>query len=438
MSMIFIRKSNLLTPRCFSFASTAQCHNGSIWKNSDKNNNSPTDGKVKGALAGIKVLDLTRILAGPFCTMMLADLGADVIKVERPGVGDETRQWGPPYVKDQSCYFLAVNRNKKSISVDLKNPAGLEIIKKLASRCDIFVENYLPGKLEHMGLGYEAIKKLNPNVIYASVTGFGSDGPYTKRAGFDVIAASMGGLLSITGPENGEPCKVGVAITDMTTGLFANSSILAALHQREKTGSGCKVEANLLSSQVAVLANLGINYLNCGVKAPRRGTAHETVVPYQAFKCKGGKWITIGAGSNKMFEKLCVLAFPEKQAKEMIADERFKTNAKRAENRTLLIELLNEQFVEQSVDYWIKTFTDSGIAYVIDVHHDVTGDIKLLGPATKLYAASPDVTSFREGNTAPPLLGEHTVEVLTDILGYDSNEVKKMEASGAIHCYKPQ
>lgn len=305
-----------------------------------------------------------------------------------------------------------------------------------------------------MGLSYEDLKEINPKIVYCSITGFGSDGPYATRAGYDVIAASMGGLLSITGPADGEPCKVGVAITDLTTGLYAKGAIMAALFQRERTGIGCKVEANLLSTQVSVLANLGVNYLNTGIKAPRRGTAHETVVPYQAFKCHGDKWLTIGAGSDAMFKKLCVILFSQDEANKMIIDERFTTNAKRAQNRTQLIELLNEQFKRKPIKEWIAAFNGSGIAYgpvndlddvfedegvihnrcVIETEHPVTGKVKLLGPAVKYQAASSNVSTFRESMLPPPLLGEHTEEVLKDVLGYDQDKVNLLTKTGVVYC----
>lgn len=305
-----------------------------------------------------------------------------------------------------------------------------------------------------MGLGYEEMKAINPKIIYCSITGFGSDGPYATRAGYDVIAASMGGLLSITGPLGGEPCKVGVAITDLTTGLYAKGAIMTALFQRERTGVGCKVEANLLSTQVSILANLGVNYLNCGVKAPRRGTAHETVVPYQAFQCQGGKWLTIGAGSDSMFKKLCNIVFAESEAKRMIADERFTSNASRALNRTPLIESLNKQFKQKTIKDWMSAFHRSGIAYgpvndlddvfedagivhnecVIELEHSVTGKVKLLGPAVKYQANSSQVSTFRETMFPPPLLGEHTEEVLKDVLGYDQDKVNLLKSSGVVYC----
>lgn len=235
-------------------------------------------------LDGIRVLDLTRIVAGPYCTMILGDLGAEEIKIERPGAGDESRNWGPPYVNNtkESCYFVSVNRNKKSVCMDIKHEKGRELLYELARRSDVLVENYVPGKLDSMKLGYDDFAEFAPHLIYCSITGFGSVGPYRKKPGYDVIAASMGGLLHITGPKNGEPVKPGVAVTDLATGLYAHGAIMAALLKRIKTGRGQKIDCNLLSTQISTLINIGSNYLNAGQEASRWGTAHQSIVPYEA------------------------------------------------------------------------------------------------------------------------------------------------------------
>ena len=303
-----------------------------------------------------------------------------------------------------------------------------------------------------MGLGYDRLKRVNPRLIYASITGFGPDGPYAKRAGYDVIAASMGGLLSITGPEDGEPCKVGVAITDITTGLYANGAILAALHQRSKTGEGCKIDCNLLSSQVSVLVNLGVNYLNTGIKAPKRGTAHETVVPYQSFQCEGNMYLTIGAGSDKMFKKLSQILFGENE--QLSTDERFVNNAARAQNRTVLVKLLTEKFKTRSIEYWMNRLQGSGIAFgpvneldqvfldpqvihnqaVIETSHPINGPVKLLGPPVQYKSLNEDKKcSFRDQILPPPLLGEHTVQVLKEQLNYSLEQIKELKEKKVIH-----
>uniref|UniRef100_A0A8C6G9P9 Succinyl-CoA:glutarate-CoA transferase n=1 Tax=Mus spicilegus TaxID=10103 RepID=A0A8C6G9P9_MUSSI len=232
-------------------------------------------------LEGVRILDLTRVLAGPFATMNLGDLGAEVIKVERPGAGDDTRSWGPPFVNTESTYFLSVNRNKKSIAVNIKDPRGVRIVKELAAICDVFVENYVPGKLSEMGLGYEDIDKIAPHIIYCSITGYGQTGPMSHRAGYDAIASAMSGLMHITGPEDGDPVRPGVAMTDLATGLFAYGAIMAGLLQRYRTGKGLFIDCNLLSSQVACLTQVAANYLIGQKEAKRWGTAHGSIVPYQ-------------------------------------------------------------------------------------------------------------------------------------------------------------
>lgn len=302
-----------------------------------------------------------------------------------------------------------------------------------------------------MGLGYDQLKKINPKLVYASITGFGPDGPYATRAGYDVIAASMGGLLSITGPEDGEPCKVGVAITDITTGLYANGAILAALHQRSKTNEGCKIDCNLLSSQVSVLVNLGVNYLNTGIKAPKRGTAHETVVPYQSFQCEGNRYLTIGAGSDKMFKKLCQILFGLDET--LSTDERFINNAARAQNRIILVKLLTDKFKTRSIEYWMNQMQGSGIAFgpvneldqvfkdpqvihnnaVIEASHPINGPVKLLGPPVQYRSINEDKKcAFRDQTLPPPLLGEHTVEVLKNVLKYSDEKIKELKKEGVI------
>ncbi|XP_074601699.1 succinyl-CoA:glutarate CoA-transferase [Brevipalpus obovatus] len=409
---------------------------------------------LEGCLSGIKVLDLSRVLAAPFCSMLLSDLGAEVIKVERLGGGDQTRSWGPPFVKGNAAYNLAINRNKKSIAIDFKKAEGLEIVQRLAKMSDILIENYLPGKLDQAGLGYETIYKINPQIIYCSVSGFGSSGPYKKRAGFDVIAASIGGLMSVTGPEDGEPCKPGVAITDLTTGLFAKGAILAALYQRTRTGIGMKVEANLLSSQVALLTNLGVGYLNTGEIPPRRGTAHENLVPYQAFRCEDGKYITICAGSNEMFSKICEIIFPPEKAKQMIEDKRFLNNSDRVINRKTLIDIMTQTFSTKSLDKWLAAFDNSKVSYgpineldavfddpqvkhnecVIQVEHPESGTVKLIGPAVKYISKLNEVSGIKKNIEPPPMLGQHTVQVLSEVLGYNDDQIRNLKENKIIQC----
>lgn len=375
------------------------------------------------------------LVAGPYCTMILSDLGADVIKIERPGSGDESRKWGPPFVKNSkdSVYFMANNRNKRSCCIDLKR--GADVLYDLAKKCDVLIENYIPGKLSEYKLGYEHMRIVNPSIIYCSITGYGSTGPYAKRPGYDVIAASIGGLLNITGPENGPPAKVGVAVTDLATGLYAHGAIMAALIQRSKTGRGQKIDVDLLSTQVASLINVGCNYLNSKREGKRWGTAHESIVPYEAFKTKNG-YLTVGTGSDPQFQALCkYLNIPH-----IPNDPRFVNNQKRVENRATLIAILSEIFERETSGHWMDLFADAPfpagpintirevfedphikyIGIVKMLNHPTGGEIKVVGPPVCYSEAS------NTARTAPPLLGQHTEEILRDLLNYDESKINQL------------
>ncbi|XP_075442715.1 succinyl-CoA:glutarate CoA-transferase isoform X2 [Ascaphus truei] len=309
-------------------------------------------------LDGVKILDLTRVLAGPFATMILGDLGAEVIKVERPGPGDDTRSWGPPFVGTESAYFLSVNRNKKSIAINMKDPNGTKIIQELAIACDVLIENYIPGKLAETGLGYEDINKIAPHIIYCSITGYGQTGPLFQRAGYDAVACAMSGLMHITGPEDGEPVRPGVAMTDLATGLYAHGAIMAGLIQRYKTGKGMHIDCNLLSSQVACLSHVAANFLNGAVEAKRWGTAHGSIVPYQSFKSKDG-YLVIGAGNDQQFSTVCKIL----GLLELNNDSRFKTNKLRVQHRNELLAMLAARFSEKTTTEWLQLFDGSGVPY---------------------------------------------------------------------------
>ncbi|XP_053571792.1 succinate--hydroxymethylglutarate CoA-transferase [Bombina bombina] len=309
-------------------------------------------------LEGVKILDLTRVLAGPFATMILGDLGAEVIKVERPGSGDDTRSWGPPFIGTESAYFLSVNRNKKSIAVNMKDPNGTKIIQELAKSCDVFIENYIPGKLAEMNLGYEDINKIAPHIIYCSITGYGQTGPLYQRAGYDAIACAMSGLMYITGSEDGEPVRPGVAMTDLATGLYAHGAIMAGLLQRHKTGRGMHIDCNLLSSQVACLSHVAANFLNGGIEAKRWGTAHGSIVPYQSFKSKDG-YLVIGAGNDQQFSTVCKIL----SLLELTNESKFKTNKLRVQHRKELIRILAARFSEKTTTEWLQLFEGSGVPY---------------------------------------------------------------------------
>ncbi|XP_026841053.1 succinate--hydroxymethylglutarate CoA-transferase [Drosophila persimilis] len=392
-------------------------------------------------LKGVRILDLTRIIAGPYCTMVLADLGAEVIKVERPHFGDEARKWGPPFLEHSkdAAYFLAQNRNKQSVCIDLKR--GRALLHKLAEISDVLVENYVPGTLDRYDLGYEQMKKVNPKLIYCTLSGYGSVGPYAKRPGYDVIASSVGGLLHITGEKEGPPSKVGVAVTDVATGLYAHGAILAALYQREKTQRGQKIDVDLLSTCCSLLINVGSNYLNAGTEARRWGTAHSSIVPYQSFKTKDG-YLTLGAGSDAQFVELCRLLAVEPVAE----DPKFKTNKDRVQNREELVQLLEQILAQDSSKNWMKRFEGApfpvgpvnsisevfedehiqAIGLVKTLPHTRDGSVKVVGPPVVYSEARNDA------RTAPPMLGEHTDAVLSDLLGYGPEELASLRDQGII------
>lgn len=332
---------------------------------------SPTDG-IPPPLQGVKVLDLTRVLAGPTATMLLADLGADVVKVEEVTKGDDTRSWHPPsaptlasapeassHLPPESAYFLAVNRNKRSMTVNFKTPEGLEILHRLVKQSDVLMENFVSGKLATMGLGWEDCRKINPQLIYASITGYGQTGPFKEAAGYDVVIEGEAGLMHITGEADRPPSKVGVAATDIATGLYAHGAIMAALLSRQKTGKGVWIDCNLFETQIAGLANIASNYLIAGQEASRHGTGHPSIVPYQVFPCKGG-FLMIGAGNNKQFN---ILAEKVLEMPALSADPKFATNNARVANRTELIQIITDVLTQHDRDYWLKRFTGLGVPF---------------------------------------------------------------------------
>ncbi|CAK9813102.1 Succinate--hydroxymethylglutarate CoA-transferase [Anthophora quadrimaculata] len=390
----------------------------------------------RSPLSGIRVLDLTRIIAGPYCTMVLGDLGAEILKVEKPGVGDEARKWGPPFLEgtEEAAYFLSVNRNKKSICINLKE--GKEIIYELAKKSDVLVENYVPGKLKKLGLGYEDISKVAPHLIYCSLTGYGYEGPYANRPGYDVIAASMGGLLHITGQKDGPPCKVGVAVTDLTTGLYAHGAILAALYQRTTTKKGQWIQCNLLATQVASLINIGSNYLNADKEAVRWGSEHENIVPYEAFLTKDG-YMTVGTGSDAQF-----LDFLKRiNLTELSEDKKYKNNKSRVDNRNELLPILRKVFKTKTNKEWAIVFEGASFPYgpintirqvfedphikhikmVQEVEHATGRKVKVVGPPVTYSYATNNV------RFAPPILGQHTDEILKNVLNYTDDSIQLLK-----------
>jgi len=399
-------------------------------------------------------VDLTRVLAAPLATMLLADLGADVIKIEEPTRGDDTRAWYPPYAetlpsappetKDhppESTYFLAANRNKRSLGLNLKHPEGLAIVHKLIQSADILVENFVTGKLATMGLGYEDCRKINPRLVYASITGYGQTGPYAKMPGYDVVIEAEAGLMHITGEPDRPPSKVGVAATDIATGLYAHGAIMAGLLSRHQTGQGLHIDVNLFDSQIAGLANVAANYLVAGQEAGRHGTSHPSIVPYQVFPCQDG-YLMIGAGNEKQFK---ILAEQILERPAMAQDPRFANNGKRVENRKDLIEGITEALMERPRDYWVKKIHGKGVPFapinniqqtfahpqakargiVVEAEHERGGKLKMVAPAVHYNGQRMPV------NMAPPWLGQHTVEILKEN-GYDDAKIAELRSKQVI------
>jgi crotonobetainyl-CoA:carnitine CoA-transferase CaiB-like acyl-CoA transferase len=396
-------------------------------------------------LAGLRVVDLSRVLAGPYCTMILADLGADVVKLERPGTGDETRGWGPPYAGGESAYYLSVNRGKRSCAIDLGQEEGRRLALELCTRADVVIENFRVGTAKRMGLDHAAVAVRNPGVVYCSITGFGSARRPQGRPGYDFVAQAESGLMSITGEPDGQPMKVGVAMVDVLTGLHASSAILAALHRRDRTGEGEYIEASLLDSGLAGLVNVASNALVTGAEPRRHGNAHPNIVPYQAFRAADA-WIAIAAANDGLYQRLCeVLAAPE-----LAADERFATNRARVENREELIPLIEERVAARPAEEWLAALdaagvpagkirsvpeafaaaADAGLPATTRVPHPTAGELELVNPPFQL--ASDTVRPVQ----APPLLGEHTDEVLRE-LGLDQAEIDRLAADGVVERTPP-
>ena len=383
-------------------------------------------------LNGIRVLDLTRAMAGPYCTMMLGDLGADVIKVERPGRGDDSRHWGPPFVAGESSYFLSVNRNKRSLALDMRTEYGQGILRKLAASSDVVVENFKLGSLERMNLGYEQLSQLNPRLIWASITGYGPTGPDASLPGYDLMALAEGGVMSVTGEPDGQPMKLAPPIVDITTGMFTAFAVLAALRAREQSGRGQRVDLSLLETQLAWLANIGSIYLVGGQEPPRRGTAHPNIAPYTIFQARD-RYFALAVGNDSQWAIFCAAladAIGEGIGREELRDDpRFVTNGDRATNQVELNQVLNEIFGERDATEWLEILRAAGIPcapintvpeafdspqaaareMVLEVEHPTAGAIKLAGFP---YKFSDTPAAVRR---PPPLLGQHTDEILAEL-----------------------
>jgi formyl-CoA transferase/CoA:oxalate CoA-transferase len=397
-------------------------------------NNSPP-------LKGIRVLDLSRVLAGPYCSMILGDLGAEIIKVEIPGRGDDTRGY-PPFHEGESAYFMSINRNKKSITLNLKEPEAREIVYSLIDQCDVVIENFRPGVTSRLGVDYETLKEINPNVIYASISSFGQTGPYAQLPGYDLIIQGMGGLMGITGEEDRAPVKIGVAITDIGAGMWATIAILAALKSRMGNGTGQYIDVSMMDGSVAWMTYMAGSYFATGRLPQKLGSAHSSIVPYQAFNTKNGRFVLIAAGNDRLFKTLC-----EGMGLEEVAeDPRFETNRERVENRDELIPLLQGEFMKRTRDEWIallrplgfpcgpvydmaEIFSDPQVLHrdmLVEMEHTKIGEIKQIGSAMN-FSEAPCQLKY-----PPPLLGEHTEEILKELLGYSSEKIEGLKEKGAI------
>ena len=396
---------------------------------------------MSGALDGIKVLDLSRVLAGPWASQLLADLGATVIKVEKPGAGDDTRHWGPPNLPDGTAgYFLAANRGKQSITVDITQPEGRAIVQQLAAEADVLLENYKVGGLKKYGLDYPTLKAINPRLVYCSITGFGQTGPYASRPGYDYIVQGMSGLMSITGPAEGEPHKVGVAVTDLFTGLYASNAICAALLARERSGEGQAIDLALFDCALAMLANVNMNWLIGGDVPPRLGNAHPNIVPYQVFATSDGHFI-LACGNDSQFARIAELCGHA----EWATDPRFARNADRVAHRDALVPLLAEVFVTRTRDDWLAALDAAGVPNgPINTVDQAFADPQIVARGMRLdlpdaqglpvpQVACPIQLSGTPvvHHAAPPALGQHTEAVLKS-LGKTADEVARLRVNGVV------
>ena len=397
------------------------------------------------ALDGVRVVDFSRVLAGPFCTMLLGDMGADVIKIEHPGRGDDTRHWGPPWLGDdqnrQSAYYLSANRNKRSLTLNLKSVEGQTLAKKLSARSHLVVENFRPGQMAEFGLDYNHLREINPSLVYASITGYGQTGPYRERPGYDYVTQAMSGLMSITGPADGPPHKVGVAIADVITGLFTAVNLLAALRHAENTGVGQFIDVALLDTQIAALVNIASNYLVSGETPERLGNQHPNIVPYQVFQAADIEFV-VAVGNDRQFVGLCrLLGRPD-----LATDPRYATNPARVANRETLVPLLQSIFETRAAAAWVEGLLELGIPTgpindvaaalndpqvqargLVQETELITGEVlRFVGPAVGLSATPAEV------RLPPPLLGQHTDEVLRDLLGLNASEIGQYRANGII------
>jgi crotonobetainyl-CoA:carnitine CoA-transferase CaiB-like acyl-CoA transferase len=393
-----------------------------------------------GALSGLRVLDLSRVLSGPFATMTLADLGADVIKVEQPGRGDDTRQWGPPFQDGEAAYFLSVNRNKRSLAVDLKSGEGLDVVRRIAAESDVVVENFRPGTAARLGLGYEDLSRESPGLVYASISGYGQTGPDSARAGYDAIAQARSGIMSVTGEADGPPVRVGVSSADLVAGMWAVIGVLAALRERDRTGTGQWVDISLLDGSLSWLTYVASGHFITGETPRRYGSAHPTIAPYQAFATSDG-YVMVAVGNDGLWQKFA----PAVGLAELADDDRFTTNPLRVEHRDALLPLIEKALRTRSTDDWVRLLDEAGVpvgpiqtvaevvhdpqvlarGMISELEHPTVGTMRTIGCPVRLSVTPPEV------RTPPPLLGEHTDDVLAE-LGLDAAAIGALHESGTV------
>jgi len=395
------------------------------------------------ALEGIRVLDLTRALAGPFCTLMLGDYGADVIKIEIPGSGDDTRTWGPPFIGEESAYFLSINRNKRSLTLNFKDDKAKQIFLELAKDADVIVENFTPGVMDRFGLGYDVVKEVNPGIVFCSISGFGQTGPYRSRPAYDQIMQGISGLMSITGEPDGEPQKVGIAVADIGAGMWAAFAVMAAIHNRSHKGDGQGqyIDISMMDAQVAWLTYQAANFFANGTPPKRLGAAHPNLVPYQAFMCQDNKYLNLAVGSERIWERFCEgMGMPE-----LRENPDYRTNVERAQNRAKIVPYLQEIFIKRPVGHWVEQLQSVSVPCgPINDLEDVFSDPQLLSREMFVEMTHPTLGKIKQTglplkfsrtpgglDRPPPLLGEHNYEVLNEI-GFSTTEIEEMKAQDVI------
>ncbi len=393
------------------------------------------------ALQDVRVLDLTRALAGPFCTLMLGDYGADVVKIELPGTGDDTRSWGPPFIGEESAYFLSINRNKRSLTLNFKEPEAIEIFLQLVQKADVVVENFTPGVMRRFGLDYPAVKSANPQIIYCSISGFGQDGPYQNRPAYDQIMQGVSGLMSITGEADGDPQKVGIAVSDIGAGMWAAFAVMTALHHREGTGEGQYIDISMLDAQVAWLTYQAAYYFANNEPPQRLGAAHPTLVPYQAFMSQDGKYVNVAVGSERIWDRFCEGI----DWADLKTNPEFALNGDRVRNRATLVPMLQEYFLTKPASHWVEVLQAVNVpAGPINDLADVFSDPQVLHRQMLLEMPHPTLKSIKQTGLPlkfsatpggldrhPPLLGEHNQEILKD-LGYSAAAVERLAEQSII------